>query len=101
MINFITYLVLAIVMAVLGGIIGAKIDIWYENAKTAKNRKKNCKVWIHREDLDYKDQNGISHRFYMCPKCGLVHDFVDGHTGQYKYCPQCGLFLGFNERRRK
>ena len=46
--------------------------------------------WIHREDLDFKDKLGCNHFHGMCGNCGFIHDFIDGHTGQYKYCPQCG-----------
>ena len=46
--------------------------------------------WIHREDLDFKDKLGCNHFHGMCGNCGFVHDFIDDHTGQYKYCPQCG-----------
>ena len=47
--------------------------------------------WIHREDLDFKDKLGCNHFHGMCENCGFIHDFIDDHTGQYKYCPQCGL----------
>jgi len=46
--------------------------------------------WIHREDLDFKDKLGCNHFHGMCENCGFIHDFIDAHTGQYKYCPQCG-----------
>ena len=46
--------------------------------------------WIHREDLDFKDKLGCNHFHGMCGNCGFIHDFIDNHTGQYKYCPQCG-----------
>lgn len=46
--------------------------------------------WIHREDLDFKDKFGCNHFHGMCGNCGFIHDFIDDHTGQYKYCPQCG-----------
>lgn len=46
--------------------------------------------WIHREDLDFKDKLGCHHFHGMCKNCGFIHDFIDDHTGQYKYCPQCG-----------
>ena len=46
--------------------------------------------WIHREDLDFKDKLGCNHFHGMCGNCGFIHDFIDDHTGQYKYCPQCG-----------
>lgn len=46
--------------------------------------------WIHREDMDFIDQNDVQHIHLMCENCGLIHDFFDGHTGQYKYCPNCG-----------
>ena len=46
--------------------------------------------WIHREDMDFIDKYNCTHFHGMCTNCGLVHDFIDGHTGQYLYCPQCG-----------
>lgn len=46
--------------------------------------------WIHREDMDFIDRNKVQHIHLMCENCGLIHDFFDGHTGQYKYCPHCG-----------
>ena len=46
--------------------------------------------WIHRADMDYKDKNGVVHFHGMCGNCGFIHDFIDGHTGQYKFCPECG-----------
>jgi hypothetical protein len=46
--------------------------------------------WIHREDMDFIDKYNCNHFHGMCTNCGLVHDFIDGHTGQYLYCPQCG-----------
>jgi len=46
--------------------------------------------WIHREDMDFIDKYYCTHFHGMCMNCGLVHDFIDGHTGQYLYCPQCG-----------
>ena len=59
-----------------------------------KKKIRNPNVWIHREEMDHKDERGVIHQKYMCPKCGFIHDFIDGHTSQYQYCPQCGLFLG-------
>lgn len=47
--------------------------------------------WIHREDLDFLDENKVIHRHYMCQDCGFIHDFLDDHTTQYNYCPSCGL----------
>ena len=46
--------------------------------------------WIAREDMDYLDENKVVHNHFECNKCGLVHDFIDGHTSQYNFCPQCG-----------
>ena len=46
--------------------------------------------WIHRDDMDFIDKYNCTHFHGMCTNCGLVHDFIDGHTGQYLYCPQCG-----------
>jgi rubrerythrin len=47
--------------------------------------------WIHREDMDYLDENKVMHIHFMCQDCGFIHDFIDGHTAQYKYCPSCGM----------
>ncbi len=47
--------------------------------------------WIHREDMDYLDKNKVMHLHFMCQDCGFIHDFIDGHTAQYKYCPSCGV----------
>ena len=46
--------------------------------------------WFHREDMDYLDENKVIHNHFMCKDCGFIHDFIDGHTAQYKYCPSCG-----------
>ena len=46
--------------------------------------------WIHREDMDYLDENKVNHIHFMCEKCEFVHDFIDGHTAQYNFCPNCG-----------
>ena len=46
--------------------------------------------WIHRENMDYLDKNKVIHNHFMCQDCGFIHDFIDGHTAQYKYCPNCG-----------
>lgn len=46
--------------------------------------------WVAREDMDYLDENKVVHNHFMCNKCGLIHDFIDGHTSQYNFCPQCG-----------
>lgn len=45
--------------------------------------------WKHREDMDYLDKNKVMHEHFMCQNCGFIHDFIDGHTAQYKYCPNC------------
>lgn len=46
--------------------------------------------WIARKDMNYLDENKIIHEHFMCDRCGFIHDFIDGHTTQYKYCPNCG-----------
>lgn len=46
--------------------------------------------WLHREIMDYLDKNKVRHNHFMCEDCGFIHDFIDGHTAQYKYCPSCG-----------
>lgn len=47
--------------------------------------------WVHREDMDFIDQNGVEHFHCMCENCGFVHDFLDCHTEQYNFCPECGI----------
>lgn len=49
--------------------------------------------WIHREAMDFIDENHVLHQHFMCKDCGFIHDFIDGHTSQYQYCPQCGTML--------
>jgi rubrerythrin len=46
--------------------------------------------WLHQEIMDYLDKNKVRHNHFMCQDCGFIHDFIDGHTAQYKYCPSCG-----------
>lgn len=46
--------------------------------------------WIAREDMDYLDENKVEHKHFECNKCGLIHDFIDGHTSSYNFCPNCG-----------
>ena len=57
-----------------------------------EERKKG--KWIHRADMDYKDENGVFHWHGMCGECGFIHDFLDGHISQYNYCPNCGAEMG-------
>jgi uncharacterized paraquat-inducible protein A len=47
--------------------------------------------------MDYLDENKVVHHHFMCQNCGFIHDFIDGHTAQYKYCPSCGLKMGEEE----
>lgn len=63
------------------------VDSAIEETLKAKPPKS---AWIHRADMDYKDKNGVVHFHGMCESCGFIHDFIDGHTGQYKFCPECG-----------
>lgn len=59
--------------------------------KCAKEHEQENKgEWIAREDMDYLDENKVVHKHFECNKCGLVHDFIDGHTSQYIFCPHCG-----------
>lgn len=51
---------------------------------------KSPSEWIAREDMDYIDENKVVHKHFECKECGLIHDFIDGHTSQYNFCPQCG-----------
>lgn len=46
--------------------------------------------WVSREDMNYLDENKVTHNHFMCDRCGLIHDFIDGHTAQYNFCPNCG-----------
>ena len=59
-----------------------------KNAPTVEEHQPG--VWVAREDMDYLDKNKVVHKHFQCNKCGLVHDFIDGHTSQYNFCPQCG-----------
>ena len=54
------------------------------------NNLQSCGQWKARPDMNYIDTNKVKHIHGMCEKCGYIHDFVDGHTSQYKFCPQCG-----------
>ena len=56
--------------------------------------------WISREDMDYLDENKVVHNHFECNKCGLIHDFIDGHTSQYKFCPNCGISMRWNTKRK-
>lgn len=57
--------------------------------------------WVHREDMDYLDENKVMHIHYMCKKCGFIHDFIDGHTSQHNFCPNCGAEMEVeNDERR-
>lgn len=53
--------------------------------------------WIAREDMDYLDENKVVHKHFECNKCGLIHDFIDGHTSQYNFCPECGARMQTKE----
>ena len=55
-----------------------------------KEQHENEAEWVHREDMDFGDKYGVNHFHGMCKDCGFIHDFIDCHTGQYKYCPSCG-----------
>lgn len=58
--------------------------------KGGKKMTENKGEWIEREDMDYIDENKVVHNHFECNKCGLIHDFIDGHTSQYNFCPNCG-----------
>ena len=45
--------------------------------------------WIHSEEFDYKDKNGVTHIHGMCSCCKLIYDFID-KTSRFKFCPDCG-----------
>ena len=60
----------------------------YENCEHDNERPQG--EWIAREDMDYLDENKVVHNHFQCKKCGLIHDFIDGHTSQYNFCPNCG-----------
>lgn len=55
--------------------------------------------WVSREDMDYLDENKVVHHHFMCQDCGFIHDFVDGHTTQYKHCPSCGVKMVESENK--
>ena len=61
--------------------------------KEVRKEKKEAKhgEWVHREDMDFIDQNGVEHFHCMCKNCGFIHDFLDCHTEQYNFCPECGI----------
>ena len=59
------------------------------NLPSAQPERKKGK-WVHRKDMDYLDKSKVTHNHFMCKDCGFIHDFIDGHTGQYLYCPSCG-----------
>lgn len=46
--------------------------------------------WIHAEEYDYLDENGVEHFHIKCPNCSFLHDCFDCHTAQYNFCPNCG-----------
>lgn len=58
--------------------------------KKIKELKRPQGEWVAREDIDYLDENKVVHKHFQCNNCGLVHDFIDGHTSQYNFCPNCG-----------
>ena len=66
-----------------------EVPLWLFSEILALLKEQEAK-WIHREDMDFIDKYNCTHFHGMCTNCGLVHDFIDGHTGQYLYCPQCG-----------
>ena len=53
--------------------------------------------WIAREDMEYLDENKVFHNYFECNKCGLIHDFIGGHTSQYNFCPNCGAKMDGEE----
>ena len=76
-------------------------NLWCHNDKLIDDflalLKEQEAKWIHREDLDFKDKLGCIHFHGMCGNCGFIHDFIDGHTGQYLYCPQCGQAVKWDD----
>lgn len=58
-------------------------------------------VWLAREDMDYLDENKAFHNHFQCNQCGLIHDFIDGHTSQYNFCPNCGTYMRFNNELKE
>ena len=67
----------------------------YELAETKFKRPTG--ELIAREDMDYRDENKVIHKHFMCDKCGFIHDFIDGHTSQYNFCPNCGADMRGSE----
>lgn len=57
--------------------------------------------WLAREDMDYLDENKAFHNHFECNQCGLIHDFIDGHTSQYNFCPNCGTYMRFNNELKE
>jgi len=71
-----------------------------DNAPTVESKRLRGK-WIEREDMDYLDENKVIHKHFECNKCGLIHDFIDGHTSQYNFCPNCGADIRGEERMKE
>ena len=89
----------------------AEIDKWYDNnrgvdaiedliiainyslSSVQPSRKGH---WIHREDMDYLDENDVTNTHLMCEYCGFIHNFKDNHTAQYNFCPNCGADMRGN-----
>ena len=55
--------------------------------------------WVHAEEYDYLDENGVEHFYIKCPNCGFLHDCFDCHTAQYNFCPNCGASMSANDRQ--
>lgn len=58
--------------------------------KTGNEEPLNASKWVRTSLYYLKDE---ANEKLMCPRCGFTHEFIDGHTSQYKYCPQCGVHM--------
>ena len=94
MIDLVVSLTFGVLLAIPMWFIGYRMGSYEDQSKKTRECPRNYNVWIHLPEKDFKDADGVLHQKFMCPKCGLIHEFLDGHTSQYNYCPHCGLYLG-------
>ena len=80
-------------------ITGEDYNLYMEGYKAGKKDfEPKQGEWIAREDMDFLDENKVVHNHFECNKCGLIHDFIDGHTSQYNFCPNCGAKMKGNAK---
>ena len=68
-------------------------DVTYKNGEKVRYEKRPHGEWIHAEEYDYLDENGVEHFHIKCPNCNFLHDCFDCHTAQYNFCPNCGASM--------